>query len=119
MGRNIPFFPRGTLVGSTGTTYDFEPYEASQFDSMTVRLKVDAVIGTSPSIDVMIRTAPNLEEDWWDAANFTQFSSATSETKALSAGDMSQFVRARVIITAGTDVAVTMSILGTAREVAG
>jgi hypothetical protein len=119
MGTNIPFFQRGTLVGGTGTTYDSEPFDASQLDSLTVRLKVDAVIGTSPSIDAMIRTAPNLEGDWWDAAVFTQFSSATTETESLSASDMSQFVRARIIFTAGSDMAATLSILGIGREIAG
>ena len=115
MGMVLPFFARQTVVGVT--EYLSEPYDVSQFESVNLELRIQGLIGASPTVVAQMLTAAELSSsNWYGALTFVTVSAApTIISGSLDSTDMSQFVKAKITV-AGTGPGVTCSLIGVARE---
>ena len=104
MGTVVPLFSRQTAVGADAQSVSYlsEPYEASQYDSINVEFRVFGLIGTAPTIYAYLETAAELHSaSWTTSYSFPSLNSAPTVLSAnLANTDMSQFVRAKVVINA-------------------
>jgi hypothetical protein len=118
MGQSMPLFPRQTVVG-TGLAYWSDPFEVSAFEALNLQLRVFGVIGTNVVILVRIETAAELSvvDGWTTVHTFSPINMGPqTQAGSLTAADLSQYVRASVEMQMGTDVAMTFSLIGVARE---
>jgi hypothetical protein len=99
---NIYFFARGTLASSgAGTVYYSNPYDVTGASKIVAELDVDAILGTSPTLDADIETSQDMR-DWSAVASFVQKSSTGSEI--ISATSFLRYVRVKVTLGANDQV---------------
>jgi hypothetical protein len=125
-GRSYPFFSRGTFLqdGSNSTDYLSEPFDIQDAVSMMLEIRPYGVIGTNPSIAIILQTANTLhasEADWHEemgtgGSPITAGGGTPIRLFGPGAGTfLGKFARVKVTIT-GTDVGITFEALGLARS---
>ena len=100
---DVPFLPRQTFVGENITYYS-NAFETGDYNKLVVIFKNYGSIGATPTATVTMQTSSDMR-NWVDISG-----SLTTDTVETKTG-LSRFLRAKVVI-AGTDPAVTLSVLG-------
>jgi hypothetical protein len=110
---SIPYFEPTGLAGRQEVISPV--FDVAPFGQVVAALKVVATGGTTPELNASIQHSMDMEQ-WATLVSFTMATASTYEIK--SETKPARYVRAKVDTQSGSsDVTVTFSLLGIAREI--
>lgn len=110
---NVPLFPEQTLVFAAAGFVEGRPYDIGDFRDLNYQIIVRGILGAGPpTATVLLQTSMDMR-DWTTLATSVPFGAPANVSA--SAGGFLRYVRAR-IDSAGTNVSVTISVLGIAKD---